>query len=57
MKLDDVKWALGELAAAIVRGPHRNCDCHPRLNDRPRAQQEADSPAANAENPLPGSKS
>jgi len=43
MKLDDVKWALGELAAAVIRNPHRNCDCHPRLNYRPRAQQEDDA--------------
>jgi len=36
MKLDDIKWALGEIATAIVHGAHRNCDCHPRLNYQPR---------------------
>ena len=36
MKFDDLKWAAGELVRAALGRQHVDCDCHPRLDYRPR---------------------
>lgn len=52
MKLDDLKWAVGELVSAALRRPHAGCACHPgRLSYRSPARPGVAEGAARTEPP------